>query len=178
MARDGHVQASALNYPEGSYQTIVQKAWDPSDVWDDRWTCAGLAEVLVHVARAIVHLSILWQENREPLQYPKGSTPAAIRHLQKEEHEGNWLRPDRIRERAIGDLSLALGVDSNVCAELVGSLRDCSRMTNTKFFPDAIWIADKVGTRSGRPPSLWDALHTQASTSRTVKKRRSSIIHS
>ncbi|VDC00247.1 unnamed protein product [Peniophora sp. CBMAI 1063] len=172
VARDGHVQASALNYPEGSYQTIIQKAWDPSDVWDDRWSCAGLAEILVHVARAIVHLSILWQENREPLKYPKNSTPEEIRHFQKQEHEGNWLRPDRIRARAIGDLSTALGVDLDVCAELVGSLRNCRRMRNTKFFPDAIWVVHKVGTRSGRPPSLWDALHTQAPNARKGGKGR------
>lgn len=156
VAKEGYIEASELNYPAGSYKATLLP-FAGRDAWDDRWSCAGLGEVLIHVARAIIYLSLLWEKNRAAPTYPKGADAAEIRRLKKQEREGNWLRPDRIHDRAVADLSCALGLSEEVVKKLVGSLDECRELQNTKLFPKFVWVVE-AGRPSARSPSLWDGL--------------------
>lgn len=161
VARDGYVESSRLNYDGGLYESTIRAELSKLDVWDDRWTCAGLGEVLVHVARAIVHLSELWEKNRDKKAFRK-ETPIAERKkiLKAEYKEIQWLHPDRIRERVVVDLASALGLKEDIVERLVKP-DACKKLKITTFFPKSVWKRESPRTRSTRPASLWDALFEQ-----------------
>lgn len=140
VAREGHVVASNLNYGT-EYTKTIRPLIAREDVWDDRWTCAGLGEVLIHVARAITGLSILWHKHRETVP----------------DESEKYLLPSYVHTRAIQDVSDALGIDSDIIKALVGTEKQIAKMTVKMIFPTMKWVPRS--TKSKRPPGLWDAFY-------------------
>lgn len=161
VARDGYVESSKLNFDEHLYKSLIRAELSDQDAWDDRWTCAGLGVVLVHVARAIMHLSHLWEEAREKKAFSKDTPMAERQEVLDEEYKTiQWLHPDRISERLVVDLASALGLKESIVEKLV-DWESCEKLNVTKFFPKSVWKHESPRKTSTRPASLWDALFKQ-----------------
>lgn len=126
VARDGFIEPSRLNFDGASYKSTILAELEEGDAWDDRWTCAGLGEVAIHVGRAIVYLSELWEKNRDKPAFRKESTIEERQAaLENERKLIQWLQPDCIFKRVVSDISEALGfgVEEGDCRETCESRR-------------------------------------------------------
>lgn len=147
VAQKGGIKASGLNFAR-SYKDIVLKEATKSKIpWDDRYTCAGLAEVLFHFARAVVQLSCLWENE------VKGYA----------DEDQKFLNPATIHARAIADLALALGLPDTIVLAVIGDIKDCKNMENKLFLPSMRW--EPMTSKKSRPISLWDAMYEKAPAS-------------
>lgn len=151
LAKEGYVSVTDLNFDERYFVKTLRSYMRKGDAWDDRFTCAGLAMVLVHVARAIIGLSIVWEKEREELDAEDEEEYKA---------EQYFLDPSRIHERAIQDVSDALGIDLEVVGKLIGGLSDLVDLPVTSMFPTMKWVEESP-RKSERPPSLWDAFYME-----------------
>ena len=185
IAKSGSFESQNLNLYGGYRQMLNEKLKVKQIVMDDRWTCAGLAEFLVHVGRAIIHLACLWyqythhgddgiefneddedQAGDEPEDFGDSDNDSAA-ELDLEENPDAWLRPKTVRRRVISDLADALGFTRKVAAHLIGSLVECKNLKNKDLVPQTFWRPNE--DKTGRPPSLWDAYFQTRMVSKSQK---------
>lgn len=168
----GYIENYDLNLAE-PYTDVVQRfaGRGVSVKKNNRYTCAGLAEFLVHVARALVQLSYFWETNGER---PQGEDEVVDgyetdeeyvsdnseeeKDLDEGEKEKLWLGSDKVRSRAITDLGKALGLPRKVASALVGTVHECASMPGKTLTPASQWIDSS--SKKGGPPSLWDAFYS------------------
>lgn len=159
VTKRGYMKASKLNYPADRYKSIIQEHMDKDDVWDDRWTCAGLGPALVHVGRAVIYLSELWEKHRDRLVLDAKLTEAQRKKAVAEEYEDiQWLHPNRIRERVITDISDALSLAEDVVRKLVDPA-NCNKLKVASIFPTMKWVEESPRDAETRDVSLWDAFY-------------------
>lgn len=170
IAKTGYIETGELNLSE-PYANVIKRFAGKNVKIDNRYTCAGLAEILVHVARAIVQLSYFWVHNGErpdkevqemvqdddATEYEDEASDED-EEFPAEEKESYWLSPEKIRTRAIADLGKALGLPRQVAGALVGTVHECASMEDTEMIPVYFWH-DGRKPRSGSP-SLWDAFYS------------------
>lgn len=143
LSKEGCFQASNLN-SDIDFASTLRPFLRDGDVLDDRWTCAGLTPVFLHVGRALVHLSYLWNRKR----------PASV---DTDAEAQQCLEPRFVYKRVVNDLSVALYIEPAVVRLLLGPRKACHRdLKNTMLFPDVEWCP--MPFRSTRPHLLWDAL--------------------
>ncbi|KZV58982.1 hypothetical protein PENSPDRAFT_672680, partial [Peniophora sp. CONT] len=131
--KGGYVKVSKTNLTHGDYQSILSKWINKNDVWDYRWTGAGIGEVIVHAARAITYLSIRWQDVHAPKKIPVIKDPrfpeeeweALDEDDQKDREAKFCLSPEEIHRRATVDVASALGLTLEAAQALVGTIDDC-----------------------------------------------------
>lgn len=174
VAKKGFMTSGICNYEKSHIKRTLQPLLDSEEPWDDRWTCAGLTEVLVHLARALVYFSIRWDEESSDTAKDQPRVPKKdpreredfdkLLTIEKKELEKEYcLSPVIMHSRVLGDLSTALGIPLHVSRSLVGSIEDCEDLgEETTLFPTTRWLM-QTPRESQRPPSLWDALYTQES---------------
>lgn len=184
ITKDGFMTASDCNFVKSDFKGTLQPLLDDDEPWDDRWTGAGLNEVLVHVARALVYFSCRWEDERsmeekaaededgdgedeedepKPVRIHRDdprkredftSLPTVDR---KALEKAYCLSPHEIHARVLNDLSTALGIPLDVSLKLVGSVEDCDDLENTMIFPTVKWTIQKPRKPMTRSSSLWDA---------------------
>lgn len=149
VTKKGYVEVSDLNFRKEHYAETLAQYVPKGEAWDNRWTCAGLGLVLVHVARAIVYLSYLWEAKREKSREEQRQKAQAEKVRQMAEKRGmevdsdeinapaagpsghakevldalnnvdNYLAPETVYGRVILDVSNALGIAEGVAKVLI-----------------------------------------------------------
>ncbi|VDC00374.1 unnamed protein product [Peniophora sp. CBMAI 1063] len=166
VAKKGRIVMDEENQVGCDHETTLRQYCDlvNEDLgdYDDRWSCAGLAEVMFFVGRAIVYLSMRWQEDRDrPDTDDEGDDAAKkepVKPTLEELEQLKWLEPEEVYARVRSDLSCAFGIVEDAVGALLCDLQDIRSITDTKIFPEVTWMADSERS-SPRPPSLWDAFY-------------------
>ena len=160
VGKTGTIATSGLNGQRIS-DTLASAMGVPDVVFDNRWSCAGLTEVLFHVGRAIVALSALWYDHNMPDEESERGAYMA-------QQEINYLGPTHVRSRVVDDLSFTLGIGSDVVDTLLGP-PTCPLLTQD-IFPSMTWCRrdDKNAWAFERPAQLWAVYEL---TSRVAKEK-------
>ena len=153
LSKEGCIRVANVN-TSIHFELTLKQCLGTIDPIDDRWTCAGLAEVLLHVGRAIVHLSYCW-ERGQPKNFAEDYPGLA-----------KFLSPAEVYGRVVDDLVLALLMPPHIVKALLGAMQDCRKLQNTKLFPDVEWVSIPSRQQT-RPPLLWDALRLEAEMARS-----------
>ena len=127
---------------------------------DDRWDCAGLGPALVHAGRALVSLSLIWEDEKNYVDEDNRDALAASNDERTESEiaDDEWLAPRNVYQRVVSDLSSALGLSLKATSMIVGDLENCQRVDG-KFFPKIMeWEADP-GRSGDTMASLWNTYY-------------------
>ncbi|KZV58936.1 hypothetical protein PENSPDRAFT_695631 [Peniophora sp. CONT] len=170
IAKEGYIEVTETNMGivDGYHYEIFSYCEDHNvdmGAFDDRWTCAGIGPIMVHVGRATVNLAWRWQDDQKRLaqedqdmyQGSDDEEEPTERMLEK----AKWQQPQKVYERAVQDLSNALGLPKELAEKVMGPVESLRTLKlSKKLFPKMKWVSEKP-RKSKRPPSLWDAFYTR-----------------
>ena len=148
LSKEGSINVSDTNATD-DFTTTLEALLPVGEAMDDRWTCAGLAEVLVHLGRALVHLSYTWDDAR----------PQEISDAEKDRQQ-RFFSPSAVYKSVVRDLTTALHMKKSMVTTLLGTRESCREMEETSFFPSISWEPAPSG-RNSRSPALWRALRAE-----------------
>ncbi|VDB96858.1 unnamed protein product [Peniophora sp. CBMAI 1063] len=178
LTETGFMSVTCDNLPS-EFSVLMKKALglgDPSIKLDNRWTCAGLTQLLVHFARALIQLSCRWAAYQAPVEWvahwpedPEDQEDYAFDSegedagINEDDKDDYWLSPAKVRSRALIDLGNAVGLPYSIASQLVGTVHSCWVCCKPAMVPLCNWVDVEDGTITRRP-SLWDALDAQSFT--------------
>lgn len=172
VAKEGHIKITKDLNLSVDYKETVESHSSVTLLWDDRWTCAGLAELLVHFGRALVLVALTWEdlqdfeddvddEGDEDKEVDAEEAKKKEDEEAKKKEEREYVKPEHVRDRVVGDLSDFLGLPRLVVDDLVGKVEDCRSLPVSEMLPVFEWEETAMANRSAHAPSLWDAWYAE-----------------